>query len=133
LIQQATIDETAWQWAYLDDRHVEFKRRLRPILRALTFEAMSADMPLLNVIHFIQEALRDKRILRHLSEADFPLALVPEHIKRYLFKKGWDGKKQLAVDRYEFLVYRMLRHALIAGDVFCRHSVRFRSLDDLLA
>jgi TnpA family transposase len=130
LIQQATIDETAWQWGYLDERHIEFKRRLRPILRALTFEAMSADMPLLNAIRFIQEALRDKRILRHLAEADFPLAFVPEHIKRYLYKKGGDGKKQLAVDRYEFLVYRMLRHALIAGDIFCRHSVRFRSLDD---
>jgi TnpA family transposase len=130
LIQQATIDETAWQWAYLDERHVEFKRRLRPILRALNFEAMSSDMPLLDAIRFIQEALRDKRILRNLTEADFPLAFVPEHIRRYLYKRSWDGKKQLAVDRYEFLVYRMLRHALIAGDIFCRNSVRFRSLDD---
>ncbi|MCP4420292.1 MAG: Tn3 family transposase, partial [Chloroflexi bacterium] len=130
MIQQATIDETAWQWAYLDERHVEFKRRLRPILRALTFEAMSAKMPLLNAICFIQEALCDKRILRHLDEEDFPLAFVPEHVKRYLYKKEIDGKKHLAVDRYEFLVYRMLRHALIAGDIFCRHSVRFRSLDD---
>lgn len=130
LIEQASIDETAWQWAYLDERHVEFKRRLRPILRALTFEALSADMPLLQAIRFIQEALRDKRILRHTDEEKFPTEFVPDHVRRYLYKKGTDGKKYLAVDRYEYLVYRMLRHALIAGDVFCRHSVRFRSLDD---
>jgi TnpA family transposase len=130
LIQQASIDETVWQWAYLDERHVEFKRRLRPILRVLTFEALSADMPLLNAIRFIQEALRDKRILRHLDEEKFPLEFVPEHVKRYLYKKELAGQKYLVVDRYEFLVYRMLRHALIAGDIFCHHSVRFRSLDD---
>jgi len=130
LIQQASIDETAWQWAYLDERHIEFKRRLRPILRALTFEALSADMPLLKAIRFIQKALGDKHILRHLDEEKFPVEFVPDHVKRYLYKKALDGTKYLAVDRYEFLVYRMLRHALIAGDIFCRNSVRFRSLDD---
>lgn len=41
-----------------------------------------------------------------------------------------DGKPHLDADRYEFLVYRQLRHALIAGDLFCRNSVRFRSFED---
>lgn len=71
LIQQASIDETAWQWAYLDERHVEYKRRLRPILRALTFEAMSADMPLLNAIRFVQEALRDRRHINFQGRYNF--------------------------------------------------------------
>jgi TnpA family transposase len=33
-------------------------------------------------------------------------------------------------DRYEFLVYRLLRQGLEAGDIFCRDSVRFRSFED---
>jgi TnpA family transposase len=130
LIEQATIDETAWQWAYLDERHIEFKRRLRPMLRALTFEALSADMPLLEALRFIQQAFRDQYILRQIDEDDFPLAFVPDHIKRYLYKRDENDRKFLSADRYEFLVYRMLRHALIAGDIFCRDSVRFRSLED---
>lgn len=31
---------------------------------------------------------------------------------------------------YEFLVYRLLRNRLEAGDIFCRDSVRFRSFED---
>ncbi len=130
LIQQATIDETKWQWAYLDERHMEFKRRLRPILRVLTFESLSANVPLLDAIRFIQQMLHDQLILRQIAEDEFPLAFVPDHIKRYLYKRDQNGRKYLSADRYEFLVYRMLRHALIAGDIFCRHSVRFRSLED---
>lgn len=33
-------------------------------------------------------------------------------------------------DRYEFTVYRQLRHGLEASDLHCRHSARFRSFDD---
>ncbi|MCA9966200.1 MAG: hypothetical protein KC423_18245, partial [Anaerolineales bacterium] len=57
LIQQATVDETKWQWEYFDERHMEFKRRLRPILRVLTFESLSTDVPLLDAICFVQKAL----------------------------------------------------------------------------
>ena len=40
------------------------------------------------------------------------------------------GHKHLRPDRYEFLVYRLLRDRLEAGDIFCRESTRFRSFDD---
>jgi hypothetical protein len=36
-------------------------------------------------------------------------------------------QKTLVVDRYEFLVYRLLRKRLEAGDIFSRDSIRFRS------
>ena len=39
-------------------------------------------------------------------------------------------KINCAKDRYEFLVYRLLRERLEAGDLFCRDSVRFRSFED---
>jgi hypothetical protein len=35
-----------------------------------------------------------------------------------------------APDRYEFLVYLLLRRRLESGDIFCRESVRFRSFED---
>ena len=40
------------------------------------------------------------------------------------------GHKHLRPDRYEFLVYRLLRDRLEAGDLFCRDSLRFRSFED---
>ena len=38
--------------------------------------------------------------------------------------------KRLEVDRYEFLVYRQLRNALEAGNVYVRDSNDFRSFED---
>ena len=50
--------------------------------------------------------------------------------KRYLYGQNSQGQRQLLPNRYEFLVYRLLRNGLESGDVFCRESVRFRSFED---
>jgi hypothetical protein len=59
-----------------------------------------------------------------------PLRFIPETARRYLYTPGTGGHRQLLVDRYEFLGYRLLRNGLEAGNVFCRDSVRFRSFED---
>jgi hypothetical protein len=38
----------------------------------------------------------------------------------------------LEIDRYEFLVYRLLRNALEAGDVYVQDSAGFRRFEDNL-
>jgi TnpA family transposase len=58
------------------------------------------------------------------------MRFIPDHVRRYLFTTNKKGRRWLSVDRYEFLVYRMLSNALEAGDVFCRNSVRYRSFED---
>lgn len=47
-----------------------------------------------------------------------------------MYKEDNNGQKVLIVDRYEFLVYRLLRNGLEAGDIFCLDSARFRSFED---
>jgi hypothetical protein len=47
-----------------------------------------------------------------------------------VYTKDERGRKRLNPDRYEFLVYRELKHGLDAGDISCRDSVRFRSFED---
>jgi len=53
-------------------------------------------------------------------------------LQRYLFTTATEDKKEkiLEVDRYEFLIYRLLRNALEAGDVFVRESTEFRCFED---
>ena len=55
---------------------------------------------------------------------------VPEKARRYLYEKDEHNRKRLLPDRYEFLLYRHLHHGMEAGDIFCRDSVRFRSMED---
>jgi hypothetical protein len=51
LVRQASINEVTWQREYLEQRNVEFKRRLRPILRTVMFEAFGNKNPLLEAAH----------------------------------------------------------------------------------
>jgi len=121
----ARFDETAFQWEHMDELIHKFKRRLRPILLTVDFDASLANDPLIEAICFLRAAFQKGRSLGQYPSDAFPKRFVPENIKRYLYTQDTQGQGQLLPDRYEFLVYRLLRNALEAGDIFCRDSVRF--------
>jgi hypothetical protein len=70
------------------------------------------------------------RTLGQYASRSFPQRFIPDTAKRYLYEPDASGQRRLLPDRYEFLVYRVMRNGLEAGDIFCRDSVRFRSFED---
>jgi TnpA family transposase len=129
LIAEAQFDEKAFEWQLLDKAAQRIKLNLRPILQGLQLTAAAADDPLIEAMKFLEEAARRSKPLTAYKEQDLPLRWVPERMKRYLYEK--DGaRRRLLADRYEFLLYRQLRNGLESGDIFCRDSVRFRSIND---
>ncbi len=126
----ARFDETAFQWEHMDELVHKFKRRLRPVLLAVDFATSLANDPLIEAIYFLRAAFQKGRPLGQYPSDAFPKRFIPETVKRYLYTQDAHGQGQLLPDRYEFLVYRLLRNALEAGDIFCRDSVRFRSFED---
>ena len=124
------FDETGYEWEHIDRMANRFKCHLRPVLQAVEFAALSARDPLLEAIAFLKAAFRRGKPLSQYPPAAFPMGLMPESAKRYLCATDERGGKRPVPDRYEFLVYRLLKHGLEAGDLFCRDSVRFRSLED---
>ncbi|MEM9008534.1 MAG: Tn3 family transposase [Cyanobacteria bacterium P01_F01_bin.86] len=129
IVSQAKFDETAFQWEHVDTLAPQFKRNLRPVLLSVEFATSSGHTPLLLAIDFLKIAFQKGRSLTQYSPDRFPTQFIPDSTKRYLYASGEDDAKLLP-DRYEFLVYRLLRNGLESGDVFCRDSVRFRSLED---
>ena len=130
---QATFDETAFQWAHVDVLARQFKCNLRLILQTVEFASTSEQAPLLKALQFLKAAIQKGRPLSQVRPGSFPTQFLPDSTKRYLYASAAVGG-HLLPDRYEFLVYRLLRHGLEAGDLFCRDSVRFRSFeDDLLS
>ena len=129
IVSQAKFDETAFQWEHVDKLAPQFKRNLRPVLLSVEFATSSGHMPLMAAINFLKAAFQKGRSLTQYSTDRFPTEFIPDSTKRYLEASGEDDQKLLR-DRYEFLVYRLLRNGLESGDVFCRDSVRFRSLED---
>ena len=124
------IDETAFHWDHIDTLAPQFKRHLRPVLLAVQFAAVSARHPVLDAVHFLTTAWQRGKPLSQYPVEQFPVRCIGESLKRYLYMTDAQGHKRLRPDRYEFLVYRLLRDRLEAGDIFCRESLRFRSFDD---
>ena len=131
MIDEGTISEYALQWEYLERQARRFKPYLRPLLRTLDLTAPMRWTPLLEALHVLKETFRQERPLR---PHDLPTACIPERDHRLLVAATPHGHAALIPDRYEFLIYRLLREALEAGHIFCHDSLRFRSFDqDLIA
>jgi TnpA family transposase len=124
------FDETAFQWEHIDTIAHKSKKRLRPLLLAIDFAAANPSNLLMKAVIFLKTAFTKGISLGRYSPDQFPMRCIPKNIRRYLHIKTAAGKKLLMLDRYEFVMYRLLRDGLEAGNIFCRNSVRYRSFED---
>ena len=123
------FDKTAFEWSYYGKLQHKFKLNLRHLFCNLDFTGLVEDAPLLDAIQFLQELLRQGKTPLQIDSVNFPTAIIAKNLQRYLYSKA--GKQKcLEVDRYEFLVYRQLRKALEACDLFVQDSNEFRGFDD---
>ena len=127
---QVRFDETAFQWDYIDQAARQFKLYLRPILHAVEFAASSPFDAVIEAVDFLKDAFEKGRTLSQSPAHAFPMRFIPDNQRRYIFTQDANGQRVVTADRYEFLVYRLLRQRLEAGDIFCCDSVRFRSFED---
>ena len=134
ILQTKPLDEQRFQWEHIDQIANKMKRRLRPLLRAIDFSATTTNKSLMTAVNFLKTALQKSKSLTQYKLSNLPRRFIPDRHRRYLYTTDDNGKRQILADRYEFLIYQLLRNTLESGDVFCRHSVRFRSFeDDLLS
>ncbi len=130
MVNEASCDEIAFEWEHIDSMSRRFKQHLRPLFRVIDLSATRVNTPIQEAIHFLRVAFQNDRPLRQIESGDFPTDFFPVRDKRYLYQRNETDQKHIIPDRYEFLVYRVLRHRLEAGDLFCRDSVHFRSFED---
>lgn len=125
------FDKTAFEWSYYGKLQHKFKLNLRHLFCNLDFAGLIEDAPLLDAVAFLQDLLRQGKSPRQAKPADFPTAVIAKSVQRYMYTTTAKRRdKRLEVDRYEFLVYRLLRNALEAGNVYVRDSNDFRSFED---
>ena len=130
------FDEIELRWDYLDTISHRVKLNLRPILEAVDFYALSTSADLLEAVRFLRRAFLQKTPFQQIPSNKFPSRFIPGKHKRYLYFThiGNTKRKRIIPDRYEMLVYRLLRDGLESGEMHCRDSLRFRSFeDDLLS
>ena len=136
-LTKAVLDETAYEWQQYVRFSVRFKLHLRHLFLAIPFESQIKDDPILKAVAFLQEAFQKDKSLRDYSQQAFPKECIPEK-KKYLYEIKpipWYGKtknrRMLNADKYEFLVYKLLKLGLDAGDLFIRDkSIREDFLEE---
>lgn len=131
-LRDVEFDKAASEWAHYKTLSTHFKRNLRHLFAALQFAGRVEDAPLMEAVVFLQALLRSGRAPRRVDPATFPTAFIPKTLRRHLFVETDDApkKKRLQIDLYEFLVYRLVHHALEAGDLYVADSTEFRRFED---
>ncbi len=116
-LRAVAFDKTACEWAHYGSLHHTFKRNLRHLFCALSFAGPNDNAPLLDAVASLQDLLRQGKSPRQAKLAAFPTGVLTKSVQRYLYARGEQPKdKRLLVDRYEFLVYRLLRNDLITAE-----------------
>lgn len=128
----AALDEITCQWEYVDTVSSQFKKRVRPLVQSIDFATVSNSETLLQATHFLKAAFSKGIPLNRQTTHQFPMRCIRNNTRRYLFEHTEDRGKQIVSGRYEFQIYRLLRDNLEAGNISCRDSVRYRSLEDEL-
>jgi len=131
-LRNVAFDKLAYEWDCYAKLAQRIKIHLRHLFCELEFAGRLEDAPLLESVILLQDLLRSKKSLRQADVNAFTTALIPKHLKRYLFCKTEAGEKEkvLDLDRYEILIYQLLRNALESGDLYVNHSNEFRRFED---
>ena len=135
-ISKAGFDQAELEWKAREEQAKTFKKNLRPILQNLDFGSTSKKDPLMDAVDFLKKSLEAKRSLSGFEPALFPTGFIRRKLRRYITEKkkvkiqGSPRKIQaIRTDRYEFLLYAMLRDNLESGDIFVADSTQFRSFE----
>ncbi len=96
----------------------------------LSFAGHRGDDDLMDAIEFLKASFDQGKSLNRYRLDKIPQAFIPPSLKPYLHEEDENGQKHLHPDKYEFLVYRLLRNHLEAGDVYVSDSLRFRSFEE---
>lgn len=132
-LRNIEFDKVKAEWAYYTTLSMTIKRNLRHLFSELEFVGRVEDAPLLSAVIILQDLFRRGKSLSQVNAEIFPTDMISKTQQLYLYEKIDDDNEKLDLDRYEFMVYRLLRNALESGDLCVVNSNQFlRFEDDLI-
>lgn len=136
-VSKTGFDQSELEWKALDEMAQMFKKNLRPVLLSLDFGSTSKKDALIDALDFLKTKIEEKKSLAGVAPNLFPTDFIRRKLRRYIIEKnkvrinGSQRKTtEIRTNRYEFLIYSLLRQNLESGDIFIRDSLRFRNFED---
>jgi TnpA family transposase len=124
------LDTAAVEWEFAASFAPSFKPLLRPLLLRLPLASHNENDSLMEAVAFLRECFNKGTNLARVNFERMPKAFIPSNVKAHIYRTDSDGNRSIHADRYEFLVYRLLRNRLEAGDIYVSDSLRFRSFEE---
>jgi len=129
-LKNESFEDGVFEWEFIAAFAPMFKQHLRPLLMQISFAGHRNNDALIEAIVFLKASFDKGKSLSQYRFDQIPKAFIPQAMKSYIYKEDEHGQKRIHPDKYEFLVYRLLRNHLEAGDVYVSDSLRFRSFEE---
>lgn len=134
---KAEFDTKEYEWDYYANLERRFKKNLRYIFLEIDFESPNKEDFLLQAENLLKDTFYKGKSLSQVKPYAFPHEFISEKLTQYLYepkKVEVNGRNYtfqiLNVNKYEFLIYRLIRQRLESGDIFVRDSVNFKSFEE---
>jgi TnpA family transposase len=118
--------QTTLEWQYYREHRQFMELNLRPIFRALTFQADKNDHPLLEAINFLKNIFDKKTPITKVPSSKFPQKVIPKKFKEIII----DTEGKIRPYHYEFLVYYKLKDYLVKNIIYLKDSIQYKSFND---
>lgn len=129
-IKNQSFNDISFEWEFIATFGPTFKPHIRPLITQLSFSGHRGNEALLEAIRFLKICFEKGKSLKQYDLEKIPKAFIPKGLKSHIYEADETGRKRIHPDKYEFLVYRLLRNSIEAGDVYISNSLRFRSFED---
>jgi TnpA family transposase len=136
-ISKTKFDDSEYEWNHYIELAQKFKVNLRYIFLNLDFEGQTTKDTLLKAVLFLKEAFQKNKSLAQFPVNELPQEFIPSKLRKYLYEIRTvevNGKtikyRKLNVDKYEFLIYRLLKVRLESGEIFIKESLNFKSFEE---
>ena len=136
-ISKAKFDDGEYEWNQYVELAQKFKVNLRYIFLNLDFECHNTEDPLMKAVLFLKKIFQKNKSLNQLPANELPQEFIPSKFRKYLYEiktvkvnRKTIKYKKLNVDKYEFLIYRLLKVRLESGEVFVRESLSFKNFEE---
>ena len=130
------IDKKRYTWEFHDKNFQAMSKNLRPLMKALDFQAKPEHKELLTGFHFMKKVFHNQQSLKEIPLVDFPLETIPAHLQPYLCERDPSKKskekliKSIHPYRYEFYIYEQLNKHLVANKIYTNDSTQYKNFAD---
>ncbi len=129
-ISQQMINQDTYQmeleWQYYHEHRQIMELNLRPIFRALNFQADKNNHSLLEAANFLKNIFNKGTPITKVPSSEFPQNVIPKKYKEIII----DSEGKIRPYHYEFLVYNKLRDYLVKNIIYLNDSIQYKSFDE---